>query len=318
MALIDETLGALLLGGVFSTFLFGIISMQAYNYARDFPKDSFILKASVLAIWLFELAHTICAWHGIYKLAVTFVGPDQGEHLLQPPQTIYITLIFSPLITTTVQIFFANRIRLFSGKWLVPVLCWIMAVLVMVFSVAMVVILCIHDTVLVLSLQFRWLMALTLALTTAADALIAVSMCFWLWNVRRSGFEKTRTIADILITWSIESTMIKSIPNIMQLILFLTQDNLLWIIFYLIKASLFSNSMLASLNGRKRMAAAVDSTGPTFINLNSAVPTLGTQGGVRGRNVVIQMTRMTETHVDHSGREDSGSGLESKTEVGCN
>jgi len=112
----------------------------------------------------------------------------------------------------------------------------------------------------------------------------------------------------------LESTIIKSVPNILQLILFLTRKDLLWIIFYFMKASLFSNSMLASLNGRKRMSSHDENSsgGPTaFINLNSGAPGSGPQG----RNVVIQMTRMTETHVDGSGPE---SGSESKTDAECN
>ncbi|KAJ7780982.1 hypothetical protein B0H16DRAFT_1877790 [Mycena metata] len=289
MTLLDNTLGAILLGGVVSTFFFGIISMQAYNYFRDFAKDGFVLKTSVMVIWFFELCHTMLAWHSIYTLAVTLAAACNPEILLTPPITMYITIVFSPLITSTVQIFFANRIRLFSGKWLVPVLSWIMAILGLVFSFAMVAILCIHNTVTVLQDQFRWLMSLSLILTTVTDVLIAGSMCYWLWNVRSSGFQKTRSIADTLITWSIEYTVLKSIPNILQLILFLTRNDLLWIIFYLMKASLFSNSMLAS-----QVTISNDST--AFIDFNSVVPSRGSQGAGRNRNVVIQMTRVTETH----------------------
>jgi len=257
--------------------------------------------------------YTCLAWNlyvGSDRALFTTTGsPYATTHHLYHPH------LLSAHNNNSPNFFFANRIRLFSGKWLVPVLTWILAVLVLAFSIAMVAILCIHDTVEIVVGKFRWLMALTLALTTAADGLIVASMCYWLWNARSSGFQKTRTIAETLITWSIESTVIKSVPNILQLVLFLSRNDLLWIIFYFMKASLFSNSMLASLNGRKRMAEAFDSNGPTFINFNSAVP--GPQGAIRNRNVVIQMTRMTETHVDDSVREGSGSGLESKTECEC-
>ncbi|KAJ7342339.1 hypothetical protein DFH08DRAFT_938316 [Mycena albidolilacea] len=58
---------------------------------------------------------------------------------------------------------------------------------------------------------------------------------------------------DTIILWTLETTLLTTVSGIMQLILFLTRGHdLSWEMFFLIQAKLFSNSMLASLNGRKR------------------------------------------------------------------
>ena len=43
----DGTLGATLVGAVMATFLFGIASLQAFNYYRSFPEDTKRLKILV-------------------------------------------------------------------------------------------------------------------------------------------------------------------------------------------------------------------------------------------------------------------------------
>jgi hypothetical protein len=45
---LDDTLGAMEIGAVFATFLFGIGTLQTYEYYRLFPKDPAPLKWMVL------------------------------------------------------------------------------------------------------------------------------------------------------------------------------------------------------------------------------------------------------------------------------
>ncbi|KAJ7320880.1 hypothetical protein DFH08DRAFT_388800 [Mycena albidolilacea] len=293
---LGSTLGAVEIGGVFSTLFFGILTMQVYNYYRDYLNDRGLLKAMVMGIWSIELVHTMLLWHTIYSLTVTFFG--HPEQIFTPPETFYFTILCSSLITTAVQIFFANRIRVFSGRKLVPAISCIMSCLYFGGMLAALILLCVHRTLAVLE-TYRWLASTIFALTAVIDMLIAISMCYWLGRVRNSDFPKTRNIIDTLIMWCIESTVAKSGASVVQLILFLTRNDFLWLIFLLPKASLFSNSMLAALNGRNRIRSAGEDPasghGPTFITFNSAAdPTQSP----RSRNVIIQMTRMTETHID--------------------
>jgi 4-hydroxybenzoate polyprenyltransferase len=47
MSSLDSTLGVMELGGIFSTLLFGITTVQTFNYYRDYPRDAVILRTVV-------------------------------------------------------------------------------------------------------------------------------------------------------------------------------------------------------------------------------------------------------------------------------
>ncbi|KAJ6581987.1 hypothetical protein B0H19DRAFT_1229161 [Mycena capillaripes] len=80
---LDGTLGVMQIGLVVATWLFGIETLQAFNYYRDFSNDRKVIKGLVGGIWLIEVAHTLVSWHTMYILMVTFYGKPQ--HLLNPP-----------------------------------------------------------------------------------------------------------------------------------------------------------------------------------------------------------------------------------------
>ncbi|KAJ7856030.1 hypothetical protein B0H13DRAFT_1547533, partial [Mycena leptocephala] len=50
---LDGTLGAMEIGAILGTFLFGIETLQTFNYYRRFPDDSKLLKATVTTIVLY-------------------------------------------------------------------------------------------------------------------------------------------------------------------------------------------------------------------------------------------------------------------------
>lgn len=49
-AMLDGTLGSIEIGGVVSTFLFGIVTLQVWNYYRRYPADGRTLKLLVRAL----------------------------------------------------------------------------------------------------------------------------------------------------------------------------------------------------------------------------------------------------------------------------
>ncbi|KAJ6522406.1 hypothetical protein B0H19DRAFT_1086152 [Mycena capillaripes] len=215
MSSLDSTLGALELGGVLGTLLFGITSVQTFSYYRDYPRDALLLRTVVGMLWIFEFVHTVLVWHGIYSMTVTFYG--QPEHLASPPPTLASTLVSETVIVAVVQIsepekmqiYFINRIRLVSKKWLLPALCSILTLFRAGACVAMLAVVLLNSNLFILSERFRWLMCASLGSGTAVDVLVTVALCYYLWQARASRFKKTRRMADKLITWSIESTAVK-------------------------------------------------------------------------------------------------------------
>ncbi|KAJ6493263.1 hypothetical protein C8R45DRAFT_1212659 [Mycena sanguinolenta] len=250
---LDAYLGTTLIGGVLGTFLFGIATLQTYIYYNLYPTDSTLMKTVVSALWFIELGHTISFWHAFYQLTVTFYG--QFAHIFDPPHSLELTILFAALVNVIVQTFFAYRIRTLSGKWLMPVTCSILTIARFAFDMELLVSFWSSASGFrLLQTSMHWAMILVLSLGLAADILIAASLCFFLWQIRSTGghFQQTRNTVDTLIVWSVETTTITSAAGMLQLIFFCARPDLVWMTFYLIQSKLYSNSILAHLNGRDR------------------------------------------------------------------
>ncbi|KAF7358642.1 Saposin B-type domain-containing protein [Mycena sanguinolenta] len=282
---LDSTLGAVEIGAVVSTFLFGIETVQAYLYFDKYPEDTAFLKSLVAATWIFELGHTIATWHAIYALSVTYYA--QPQHLESPPHSLTVTILFSAFIYVVVQSFFANRVRVFSGKWLIPVVCWTMTGLRVTATLSMMGIQWADPKVTILQARFRWLLTLALSLGMAVDTVIMLSLCYCLWTVRHSRFKQTRRMIDALLVWTVETGVATCFTTGMFLILFLARNDLTWFPFFLVQAKLYSNSFLVSLNGRQRLR---DSGKMIDISVGSLAQT----NPQPSRGLVIEMSKVVE------------------------
>ncbi|KAJ6563410.1 hypothetical protein DFH09DRAFT_1159074 [Mycena vulgaris] len=289
---LDGSIGVTEIGSVFATFLYGIETLQTFNYYRQFPKDPWFLKTLVAVIWFLELGHTICTLHAVYATTITFYG--QLQYVFNPPRTLYLTILFSSTINAVVQTFFAIRIRLLSNQWPVTILCCTLNLARLACNMGLIAVCWNSTSFLILETRLHKLMTAASSIGPCVDIIVATSLCYWLWRMRASNFKHTSTMVDTLIIWTVETTLITSLAGIMQLILFLTRPgDVSWIAFYLMQAKLFSNSLLASLNGRQRFRADNQPQTSGVV----AVPTLDS----RSNGLVIRMDRMTETGQDTTG-----------------
>ncbi|KAJ7690482.1 hypothetical protein B0H17DRAFT_1201613 [Mycena rosella] len=272
---LDNTLGAMVIGSAVATFLFGIGTLQTYHYYRLFPTDAAVVKWMVCVLWFLELGHTISTWHMMYSLTVTLYG--QPQHIDSPPHSLEMTIFFSSLIYTIVQVFFANRIRALSGKWPITILCWIITVLRAICTLAMFGII-LNVPLSDLAIKYRWIMITGLSL-----------------GVRDSGVTTTKRMVDRLLVWTIETGTATGGASMALLILFLVRNDLVWITFYLILAKLFSNSLLASLNGRQQFRGSRD-----VVNLNTGLGRATEPVTPQNRSMKFEMTTVTHSVPDFS------------------
>ncbi|KAJ7622566.1 hypothetical protein DFH06DRAFT_1231676 [Mycena polygramma] len=283
---LDDTLGAIEIGGVVGTFLFGIMTLQSFHYFRHFPDDSKLLKYTVTVMWFLELGHTISTWHLIYQLTVTYYGRPQ--FISSPPDSLAMTIVFSAPIYFIVQVFFANRIRVLSGKWIVTVICWTLTFLRAVCTFGMLAVTLSIPTLADLEIKYQWLMATGLSLGVGVDVIVATSLCYCLWQMRVSSMKRTRRTVDTLIVWTIETGLLTGGTSGMLLVFFFVRDDLTWFPFYLILAKSFSNSLLASLNGRQLLRDS-----PKVVNLNSEVTSTSL---APTSNVLFELRNVTQPH----------------------
>ncbi|KAJ7788262.1 hypothetical protein B0H14DRAFT_2628461 [Mycena olivaceomarginata] len=161
---LNGNLGALEIGSVLGVFLFGIETLQTFNYYRRFPKDSNLLKAAGSGTRTHDIGFT-CSTS------------------LSPPLSEDITILFAGLIYTVVQTFFANRVRVLSGQWYIMALACVLGLLRFVghMSIAALLLKYVRATII---LEWRWLVTTSLSLDLSVDILITASLCFCLWNMR--------------------------------------------------------------------------------------------------------------------------------------
>ncbi|KAJ7110922.1 hypothetical protein C8R44DRAFT_856744 [Mycena epipterygia] len=247
---LDGTLGSLEIGTVLATFLYGIQTLQTFNYYREYPEDGVMLKTFVAIVGFLELGHTICSCHAMYLTTVTFYG--QPQHIMDPPLSLIFTTFFHSGIIIVVQTFFAFRVATLSRRWSMTILCCLLNLLRLACILVIFAKLCIHPDFSILVTELHRLMITSFSIGPIVDFIIATALVYDLWRARDSHWTETTHIVDTIIVWTVETTMITSISGLLTIILFLARDDLTWTIFYLIQAKLFSNSMLASLNGRQR------------------------------------------------------------------
>ncbi|KAF7341724.1 Saposin B-type domain-containing protein [Mycena sanguinolenta] len=301
------TLGVAEIGAIVSTFLFGIETLQAYYYFTRYPQDSVFLKSMVAAVWFIELGHTTSISHAIYMVTVTFYG--QPQHLETPPYSIETTIFFAALIYGVVQSFFANRVRLFSGRWMIPLICWIMTALRVIANLAMMGIQWVNPDITTIQVKFRWLMGIALSLGVTVDITTTFSMCYWLWKARPTGFEHTKRMIDTLLVWTVETGVATTVTSILFLVTFLSLDNLVWFPFFLIQVKLYSNSLFVSLNGRQRLRLSGQ-----LLNISIGAATIPIPEGNRvglpysamfvlpltgPKDLVFEMSKGVETDFEH-------------------
>ncbi|KAJ7171154.1 hypothetical protein C8R46DRAFT_1190592 [Mycena filopes] len=225
---LDGTLGCIVVGLVLGTFLFGMLTVQVFNYSQSFPKDTLVLKSLG------------------YTTIVTFYG--QPEHIANPPGSFELLPLFSGLVALVVESFFAFRIRTLSGRWVLTAVCIVLNTVAFVLSVILVVLFYRARDFATWEAQNHALALAASSLVPINNILITTGLCYYLWTLQRlpNRLSQTRTMINSLMLWTVENTVIISAASFFQLIFLLTRKDLVWIVFFLLHGKLLSNCMVAS------------------------------------------------------------------------
>ncbi|KAJ3781210.1 hypothetical protein GGU10DRAFT_367470 [Lentinula aff. detonsa] len=253
MASLGLTLGVLEIGVLISSTLYGVTSMQLYIYYKNGFKDKLWIKLLVALIWTFETLHTIFIWIYLYRLSVQFYGNPTAIGELH--WTIDMSSVFDGIISSLVQAFFAYRVWVLSQKLYLPVMVWIIAVVQFTGTIAIYVVSA-QSTMAYFAAHDEWIATATLCCNVFVDIVNAGALCYYLWRPRREVPRHTTAVVDKLIVWTIETGSLTAVAAIVMLITSLAMpDTFVWIGITLFYAKLYSNSLLASLNGRASLRA---------------------------------------------------------------
>ncbi|KAJ7052242.1 hypothetical protein C8F01DRAFT_625760 [Mycena amicta] len=292
----NATFGALLIGGLASTLLFGVTSGQFYFYYTHFPEDA-VIKAMVSFVWLAEATHVGCVFHTLYTWLVTDYG--HPESLLERPPHSFLAFTFlAGIITACVQVFFSYRIYVLSRSIIIPCLAYTLSfgrfiISMVVFSITL-------STPSIGEFITRWnkLSVTIWSLSAAEDIIITVTLVSLLRMQRgRMHHDHTTALLDKIIMWTIETGVLTSTFSLAQLVCFhVMPGNFVWVALFIVQARLFANSLFASFNSRFILRGIRHDTGLNG-QLSLSLPALQARNNTfsQPQEISVEMQKSTES-----------------------
>ncbi|KAK0491785.1 hypothetical protein EDD18DRAFT_1465785 [Armillaria luteobubalina] len=265
---LSYTLGSLLLGGLFSATLTGMMSVQSLLYFKLFPKDKPKIKTLVTLLWLLDVAHSATVWAGLWNYLI--IHFDDTARINQIPQAISVTIILTAISTVLVHLFFAERIfRLSRNNWILAVLIVILAFLRLACACVTAGAMLSIETYSGFRDKFDWVFSAGLGLSSAVDILITGSLLKLLHTTRKSSLSFDHII-DSLILYTLECGAVTCAATIASMICWLTMNNnLVFLGLHFVISKLYSNSLLATLITRYELRNSRDrSTSDGIVDLD--------------------------------------------------
>ncbi|KAJ7102699.1 hypothetical protein C8R44DRAFT_988091 [Mycena epipterygia] len=250
---LDNSLGAVYIGVVISSAIYGLTCLQTYRYFQLQVKDSALLKGCVILPRTIETLHSACIAHAVYFYSVS----NYGDYLplLRAVWSIILPAGLNSLTGSIVQMCFAWRVYAMSNKNKPLV---ILIGLLATFQLA------VAWAATGLGFKYRVffdlghnkaLVVTSLTSTAATNILLALSLCYYL-NYK-SDIKSTGSWIDKLIIYAINCGILFSLIAVLGLITFLTMpNNLVNFAVNFVLAKTYSNSLLSSLNARSTLHTA--------------------------------------------------------------
>lgn len=256
MKTLNLTLGSLEVGLLFSTMLFGVVTLQTYNYFCKFPEDSRLMKIMVVVIWFLELSHLVCLCVSFYTATIIYYGRLQD--LLKWP-ALTASLLPSSWVGIIAQIFFAGRVYMFSRSMLIPIMSWFLCWVRFSFNLASTILGFRAASLEGFMSQYDWMFTVILTMSAVIDLMLAIALSYSLSQHKEKGMPVgSGRVLDNLIKWSIRNGLMTSLADISVLICFQTMPhNFVFIAIYSVVARLYSISLLSSLNARSRLRKTI-------------------------------------------------------------
>ncbi|KZP28540.1 hypothetical protein FIBSPDRAFT_1039641 [Athelia psychrophila] len=246
---LNNSLGAIEVGALISVFLFGVVSVQVYiYYVQDRPKDPWRIRLLVPAVWIVDALQTGFIIKYIYQLTVTQYGDISA--IGEPSWAFNTSALFDGIMGGLVQSFFAHRIYVLSNKWPITIISWFGSFCVVAMDIAIMV-LAQTETILAFDAKYSPLVTTVLVTQLTVDLINTSSLCYLL-RIEKTGFESTDGTLNKLFIWTIQTGIVTSLAAILTLVFELALPKTsLWVAISIFYSKLYSNSLMASLNGRK-------------------------------------------------------------------
>ncbi|KAF7304316.1 Zn(2)-C6 fungal-type domain-containing protein [Mycena chlorophos] len=293
-AILDATLGPLVVGGFLTVFCFGIICSQTIYYLQHFPKDRWLVKGFVIFLWISQLAYTIAICQGTYGVSVGDFG--QIEALTYAPWGLSAGQILGGVIDHLIQAFFVLQIYRATHRLFLGIVLWTLVVLLETLAAYLCAqLLKTHSIPLTFDDQknHRFLLLLFFGDATM-DLVNAAILCFHLKVQREAAFTKTTlALVDRLLMYTLQTGLTTSLVAFAAAIAYaINQNNYIWVIFFELLPCSFLSALLSNINNRANLRSydVPESTGiPSGFGTSYSGPSTGSAS--HGRGVQVQIAQ---------------------------
>jgi len=300
----DNTIGALLIGGLVGGVLFGVTCMQSHVYFKRYGKeDRVALRMFVAALWLLDALDFALNSHTIYYYLVTnYTNPlTLGGKV---PWSLSSHVLITSVVDFMIRGMFARKIFHLSHKNYL-----LTGGLLATSSLDLVVGTIITVKAFALSsiqnlAPLHNLFYVNFAAGTGSDIYVASVLCYYLAKSRTGFNTRTDSIITILMLYTINTGLLTAIDAAMGLITSLVMpNNFIFIAFYLQLSKLYTNAYLASLNSREGLRERqTEPHGFVSVHL-SRIPRSGSMPSpidTKSSELRVKVETETMTHVGDS------------------
>ncbi|KAL4250710.1 hypothetical protein ABKN59_005496 [Abortiporus biennis] len=246
---LDNTLGAMFIGLIVSSILYGITCVQTYVYYVDNKtKDRVVLRSMVAVLWILNTLDMVFITHCVYYFAVTnYANPTSFN---TAPWSVGGFNVIANLNDVIIRGILIDRIYKISlNNKFVLVALWVGNLTVSAFGLSLSIQIDKNPDLQALG-HLAWLIYCCFTTMAAVDTIIAIVLCAILWS-RKTGFSHTDSQIQTLMRYSIHTGALTSFVAIVIVITYAAMPhNFIFIGIYLSLPKFYLNALLATLNAR--------------------------------------------------------------------
>ncbi|KAI0030552.1 hypothetical protein K488DRAFT_87669 [Vararia minispora EC-137] len=249
----DNTVGALLIGGLVGGVLFGLTCMQSYMYFSKYKDDRLLLRFFVAVLWLLDAVDFAFNSHTLYFFLVTnYTNPMALSGKV--PWSLSSHVLITTVVDFMIRAMFARKIfQLSNHNYLLTGSLLATSTLDLVVGIIITV-----RAFAISSIQnlepLHNLFYVDFAAGTGSDLYVAVVLCYYLARSRTGFNTRTDSIVNILMLYTINTGLLTAIDAALGLITALVMPhNFVFVAFYLQLSKLYTNAYLATLNNRESL-----------------------------------------------------------------
>ncbi|KAK2459932.1 hypothetical protein APHAL10511_008061 [Amanita phalloides] len=266
---LDNTLGAMLIGGLVSAVLHGMTLIQAYYYFILYSKDVLYLKLLVVILLIGDGTYLgLMIYTTYYYLVTNYDNPIQ---LYQVVWSLTCQTIFMILNSSLVQSYYALRVWRFGKNTLFLLVILVLAIAQIVCS-AIWVVMMLQAHSFARLFQMRLLRITMTVLSAVIDVANTMGLIVLLWK-SRTGLNKSDSLINKMIVFFFTTGMMPSICAVGGLIsLVAFSETLIYGSFAACIGKLYTGSFIGTLNARQSLVQQLDVT-PLCTNFTTCYQT---------------------------------------------